>query len=355
MYENQTYEVILSRMIDRVAEKYPNLDRREGSIIFDTLASDAVEHAIMYTEMSNANKESFVPTASREYKFVGCGDVGIDTSLFEANAGTFKGEFNVEVEIGARVNCDLHNYVVTKYLGMNGEYYTYAMECETLGTAPNDLRGSLTFITNMPDGLSYAELTECLIEGENELTDEEINIVFKEHVNSDSDGGNVNQYKTWCAEYDGVGNYKIFPLWNGLNTVKVSILSASNRAASDELIAEFQEYLDPNTTGMGDGVAPIGAFVTVTTATEKPISVSAEITLKSGYDNTSSIDEALEQYFQSIAYEKLQVGYMNIGAEILNAECVDAVKNVTIGGGIADITLSDEEIPILGTTTWTVI
>lgn len=355
MYENQTYEVILNRMINRVAEKHPKLDRREGSIIFDTLASDAVEHAIMYTEMDNANKESFVPTASREYKFIGCADVGIDTSLFEANAGTFKGEFNVEVELGSRVNCDLHNYVVVEYLGMNGEYHTYAMECETLGTAPNDLRGSLTFITEIPDGLNYAELTECLIEGENELTDEEINIIFKEHVNSESDGGNVNQYKTWCAEYDGIGNYKILPLWDGPNTVKVSILSASNRAASDELIEKFQEYMDPNVTGMGDGVAPIGAFVTVTTATEIPIDIRARVTMKTGYNDTTAIDAALENYFKSMSYVKSQVAYMNIGAEILNVEGVEAVRDLVVNEDTYDVPLSDEEIPILGTTSWTVV
>ena len=355
MYENMTYEYILSRMIDRVMKKHPNLDRREGSIIFDACASAALECAIMYDEISNANSESFVPTASREYKYIGCKDVGMDISMFDAHAGVFKGEFNVEVEIGARVNCDLYNYTVTEFIGMNGDYYTYSMQCETTGTAPNDLRGSLIFITDIPNGLSYAELTECLIEGENETSDEDINTAFEEHVNSSDDDGNVNQYKKWCDEYDGIGNHKIFPLWNGMNTVKVSILSASNRKATDELVAEFQEYIDPNISGMGDGAAPIGAFVTVTTATEKPINVSATVTLKNGYSDTSVITKAIEEYFKTISYEKTVVAYMNVGAEILNADGVESVKDLTLNGGTADITLGDEEIPTVGTTNWAVI
>lgn len=63
-YESQTYEVILSRMIARVAAKYPNLDTREGALIFDALAPAALELAVMYTELDNALNESFVNTAS---------------------------------------------------------------------------------------------------------------------------------------------------------------------------------------------------------------------------------------------------------------------------------------------------
>ena len=349
-----TYEYILSRMIDRVMVKHPNLDRREGSIVFDACASAALELAIVYDEIANANRESFVPTATREYKIVGCRDVGMDVSMFEAHAGVFKGEFNVKVSIGARVNCDIYNYVVTEYIGMDGEHHAYKMECETIGSAPNNVRGSLTFITDMPEGLSYAELTDCLIEGENETSDEDINIAFEEHVNSSDDDGNVNQYKKWCDEYDGIGNAKIFPLWNGANTVKVSILSASNRRATQELVNSFQEFIDPNITGMGDGAAPIGAFVTVTTASEKTINVSATVTMKNGYSNTSVIDEALERYFQNISYEKAQVAYMNVGAEILNVDGVESISNLKLNGGTADITLGDEEIPVVGTTNWVV-
>jgi uncharacterized phage protein gp47/JayE len=171
-------------------------------------------------------------------------------------------------------------------------------------------------------------------------------------VNSTATDGNRNQYERWCDEYDGIGNSKVIPLWNGDNTVKVSILSVSNRAASSELIAEFQEYLDPGVTGMGDGKAPIGAFVTVSTATELPIDVTAKVTMKDGYTDTTSIDDALESYFAKIAYEKSVVAYMNIGAIILGVEGVDTLSDLTINGGTADINLSNEQIAVLGTTNW---
>lgn len=352
-YENMTYEVIIHRMMNRVTEQYPNLDTREGSIIFNALAPAAVELAIMYTELDNARKESFVDTASREYILVACEQMGMNVAQFEASAGVHKGEFNVEVPIGSRWNCDLYNYEVTEFIDLVGENYTYKLQCETTGTAPNKVTGELTPITNIPNDLTYAKLVECLIEGENETSDDDIRATYYDFVNSTATDGNKDQYKRWCDEYDGIGNAKIIPLWNGANTVKVSILSTSNRAASDELIAEFQNYLDPGVTGMGDGEAPIGAFVTVSTATEVPINVTATITMKDGYTDTTPIDTALTNYFAEIAYKKTTVAYMNVGAVILNVEGVDAIDNLSINGGTSNITIGNEKIAVLGTTNWT--
>ena len=66
-YESQTYEVILTRMMERVKESYPDLDTREGSLLYNALAPAALELAIAYTELDNIRSESFVNTASRTY------------------------------------------------------------------------------------------------------------------------------------------------------------------------------------------------------------------------------------------------------------------------------------------------
>ena len=354
-YESQTYEAILSRMISRVTTKYPNLDDREGSIVFDALAPAALELAIMYTELDNVRNESFVGTATREYILIGCEQMGMDISVFDASAGIHKGVFDLQVPIGSRWNCDLYNFVVTEYIGVEDEYHAYRMECETVGTAPNNQTGDLTPITDAPHNLTYAQIVECLIEGENETPDEAIRQAYFDYVNSIATDGNVNQYYVWCNEFDGIGNAKVIPLWNGSNTVKVSILNASNRKASDTLISEFQEFLDPNIEGMGNGVAPIGAFVTVTTATEIPIDISATVKMKDGFTDTSKINETLENYFAEIAYEKSNIAYMTVGAAILDAEGVDFITDLKIGGGTSDIMVGTEEIGVLGTTNWTVV
>lgn len=357
-YESMTYESILSQMLTAVSNSYPNLDTREGSIMFNALAPVAIELAIAYASLDNNLNESFVNTATREYIITACQQMGMDTSVFFASNGEHKAYFNVEVPIYSRWNHDLYNYTVTEYLGEENGYYAYRMFCETLGSEPNNTTGDLTAIDSIPTGLTYASLVECLIEGENETDDDDVRTAYYEFVNSSFTDGNVDQYKRWCDEYPsgGIGNHKIIPLWNGANTVKVSILSSSNRAASNELIEEFQNYLDPGITGMGDGEAPIGAFVTVSTATEIPIEISANITLKAGYTDTKLIDSALSSYFSSIAYVENEtiINYMAIGSAIINCECVKSVTNVLVNGDTSDITLGTEEIPIVGTTNWTV-
>ncbi len=351
MYEAQTHELILQRMMARVSSKF---DKREGSMIYDPSSAAAVELQNFYIELDIVLSEVFADTASREYLFLSCEQMGMNTSMFNASAGIHKGEFNTKVSIGSRWNCDIYNYQVAEYIGMENDYHYYKLLCEIDGVAPNTVVGDLTAITEIPNGLTHAKLVECLIEGEDETSDDEIRTAYYNYINSTSTDGNINQYTRWCNEYNGIGNSKIIPLWNGANTVKVSILSTSNRAASDELINEFQEYLDPNIEGMGNGVAPIGAFVTVSTATEVPINISATVTLKSGYTDTTPIANTLSEYFSEIAYEKSTVPYMTVGAIILGTECVESINNLTINGGTSDITLGEEEIPILGTTDWVV-
>lgn len=359
LYENMTYEYLLNRMIDRVLEKHPNLDTREGSIIFDALAPAAVELAIAYIELDNAINESFAETATREYLLRHCEQMGMDISVFDASAGVHKGVFNVEVELGSRWNCDLYNYEVIEYIGVEDEYHTYKLLCETDGTAPNNIVGDLTAISNIPNGLNYAVLTECLIEGENETPDEDIKQEYYDYVRDIQTDGNVAQYGQWCREFPGVGNYKVFPLWNGSNTVKVSILSASNEiidtTEKGNLVETFQEYLDPGTTGMGDGKAPIGAFVTVSTARENGVNIYLCAKLAEGYTDTSIIEDAIKNYFAEISYKKDRVSYISLGAAILKTEGVEFINQFLVNGSVDDIFLGDEEIPVLADCTIEVI
>ncbi|MDR0326297.1 MAG: baseplate J/gp47 family protein [Oscillospiraceae bacterium] len=67
MYGHITYEGILERMLSRVRETVPELDTREGSLIFTALAPAAVEMQLMYIEMDTVLNESFADTQSGPY------------------------------------------------------------------------------------------------------------------------------------------------------------------------------------------------------------------------------------------------------------------------------------------------
>ena len=87
-YENITYESILQRMLDRVPN---NMDKREGSIIYDALAPAAVELQLMYIEFDTILNETFADTAQRDYLVRRAAERGI--TPYEATNTILKGEY----------------------------------------------------------------------------------------------------------------------------------------------------------------------------------------------------------------------------------------------------------------------
>lgn len=359
MYEDRTFDFLMNRMTEQIEANYPQIDTREGSMIWDALSPTALELAIAYTELDNIRNETFIATASRDGKLKRCLEQGIDIDIFDATPGVFKGEFNVPVEIGSRWNLGLYNYKVIEYIDVNSNSrYEYQMRCETAGSEPNVYLGQLTPIDDPPQNLTYAQLTEILIYGEDEASAEEIEDYYVTYISRTASDGNVAQYELWCREYPGIGKFKIFPLWDGPNTVKVSILDTENDVASPTLVEEFQDYLDPGSTGMGDGVAPIGAIVTVVTATEVTINLEFDVYIADGYKQEEvrqTIEDAIAEYFVGLAYETTIVPYFGVASAIMNCAGVVNMQDLTMNGGTEDITIGEEELPVAGTITMNVV
>ena len=64
MYENLTYERIMSRVLANVPS---NVDKRQGSVIYDAVAPVCSEIAQIYGALDNCLNESFADTAQRDY------------------------------------------------------------------------------------------------------------------------------------------------------------------------------------------------------------------------------------------------------------------------------------------------
>lgn len=362
-FEEQVFTNIMDRLLARVIYEYPDIDTREGSFMYHALAPAALELEALYQELNVFYNDTFAATASRDGLIKRCSEIGLEVN--DASYAEFKGKFDVDIPLGTRFNNSYYTYAVTEEIGTETEndttYYTAVVTCETAGSAPNTILGDLTPIDYVAN-IGHAELVECLIEGEDEEDTEALRVRYFQKVNGLSVDGNVAQYEWWCENYDGIGAYKITPCWNGANTVKVSILNVSNEPASTTLIEEFQEYLDPDSSGMGDGVAPIGAKVTVTTATELPISVSFDAQLVDGYSYsealTTEIENTITEYLASIAYKKNTINYMSIGAEIMKLDFIEFIDNLTVNGSSGNITIPDGHVPVLASSNpvdWDVI
>jgi uncharacterized phage protein gp47/JayE len=350
MYESLTYEQILGRMLDRVPN---NIDKREGSVIYDALAPAAVEIKLMYIEFDDIMNESFADTASRDYLIRRCAERGIEPD--PATHAVLQGEFtpaNIDMT-GKRFNMPNApiNYVVTSQLSAG----VYQVQCETVGSEGNQYLGQIIPIDYV-DGLETAQLTDILIPAKDEQDTESLRQEYFESFNSKAFGGNEKDYLNKTNEIDGVGSTKVTPIWNGGGTVKLTILDAQYNRASTVLIDLVQNTIDPTGDGMGLGLAPIGHVVTVDTVNEVTVNIQTTVTLEDGVTwgmvQQQAID-AIQQYFlelrQSWANQaSLTVRVSQIETRLLGVTGILDVTNTKLNGSTANLALGTYDIPIFG-------
>ncbi len=349
MYESIKYEDILGRMLSQVPS---NMDKREGSIIYDALAPCAIEMMLMYIELDTVLKETFGDTASREYLIRRALERGIEPS--EATFAVLKGEFNMEVPIGSRFICDKIYYYVSEKI----EGFSYKVVCETSGRVGNSNFGAMTPVGNI-NGLEKAELTELLIPGEDEEDTENLRERYLNSFSKKAFGGNVTDYLEKTNSIAGVGGTKVTPFWQGGGTVKLTILNSEYDKASYELTKFVQEEMDPKGEGTGIGIAPIGHIVTVDTVSDVKIDVSTSITFQSGYvyeDIAESVESVIEEYLLELRKDWVNedntvVRISNIDVRIMNITGVIDIMGTKINGSESNFELGRYEIPVVGVIT----
>ena len=349
MYEEVTYEEILERMLERVPD---DMDKREGSLIYDALAPAAIELQIMYIELDVILKETFADNASREFLLRRASERGIVPK--EATYAILKGEFTpptLELESGARFSCEELNYAITEKISDGA----YRLQCETEGTVGNGIFGRLIPVNYLP-GLETADLTELLIPGEEEEDTEILRKRYFDSFHSQAFGGNKKDYMDKTHSIPGVGAVKVAPVWNGAGTVKLTILDAGFRKADRALIEKVQQAIDPLQDGGGDGLAPIGHVVTVDTPREFPVTVAVQALYDTGYsfeELHSQMAQAVENYLGSLreqweGQESLAIRQAQIEARLLSIEGIIDLSLVTLNGKTENIILGAAEIPVSG-------
>lgn len=222
------------------------------------------------------------------------------------------------------------------------------------GTEGNVPSGAVTRIPVTIPGITGCYNENEISGGYDAENDEDLLGRYYERIQMPATSGNVYHYRRWALEVAGVGDAKIFPLWNGNNTVKTVIIDQYRLPASEELVKEVQEYIDPGITGTGEGQAPIGAFCTVAAAEPMEINVALDLILLPGYkihDIKYTIEQELKNYLAGIAFKKSYLSYAVVGARILNVDGVQDYKNLTLNGAAQNIECGEYEVMILGSVT----
>ncbi len=332
MFEEMTYEAILNDMLSRVTN---DVDKREGSVIYDALAPCAYQLAQNYFNLNNFIDLVSGDTAVGVYLDRVVADYGITRK--KATKAVRKVITNGPLTIETRWRLNDSTYTITEFIRTN----EYKAICEQYGEIGNQYTGVLQNIDNVVGVV--ATLGDIITAGQDEESDDNLRARYFTRVKLPSASGNKNHYLQWAMEVTGVGDAKVFPLWNGPGTVKLVILDSDKQPVTSELTQETMEYIET--------VRPVGAEITVVSGTAKAIHISAVVVLAPGYSLqsvTTSFMEVIVAYFQSIAFSQTYISYAKIGTILLDTEGVTDYSGLKINNTSSNISLTDEEIPSLG-------
>lgn len=188
------------------------------------------------------------------------------------------------------------------------------------------------------------------VDGYDAEDDDSLRERYYEALREPATSGNVAHYRRWAREVEGVGDCKVYPLWQGDNTVQVVIVDDNGIVPNVETVKRCQDYIDPDSAGTGLGEAPIGAYCTVTAAAGLNIDVIATIIL----DNTvqadiikANVENAIKKYLASVALNTEYVSTAKIGNIIIGTEGVSDYYGLQVNGSTDRVPVPDKNVAVL--------
>ena len=242
---------------------------------------------------------------------------------------------------------DPQSFLTTESGTISGGTITLAVAAEEPGAAGNVASGAVELVLSPVEGISSVTNASAITGGSDIESDDAYRERIKLAWSAAQGSGSVADYERWSLGYPGIGYVRVTPLWNGPGTVRVVVTDVENNPVSDVVEDALQDLLDPydaetltngiqsspttldvdDTTGFavsgmiyvgdqlaqytgktattftgvtgltgsiaddaqvvqhgsGNGLAPVGAIVTVDTATTVTVDVAVTLTLDDGY------------------------------------------------------------------------
>lgn len=372
-FSGYTAKSIERAMLSQVPD---NIDTREGSIIQTAVGPVAWYLEGTYMLLKQMQDNAYADSAVGQFLDLIVLERGLRRKV--ATSAVRKGIFDAEVESGSRFKtingADSVIFVTGKLLSSTEHSYIYAMTCQTSGAIGNHYTGNLLPVTAIPN-LTLAVIGEIITAGTEEETDEALRKRYFETFQTTAFGGNIQSYRNEILSIPGVGAVQVYPVWNGGGTVLCSILDDKWMPALPAMIEQVQNKICPSENGEttpsanGYGVAPIGAAVTVTTATPLELDISCDIAFISGVSDGEKIyqheiKQKIQEYLDSIkeswgnplkGYKvdySITVYISRIIYSILSIPQISNVARVRINGSEDDLPLIEtaklQQIPVLG-------
>lgn len=399
MYEAQTYESILARMLQKALSINSSLDTREGSLVWYGDAPAAVELQNLYIALDTVLNETFADTATRPYLILRAAERGLSPQ--PASPAILQMAITpttLFLPLNTRFSIGELNYYVSADRGSGN----YELTCETAGEAGNNYTGTVIPIEYV-DGLETCKITSVLVPGEDEEDTELFRQRYLNSLNAQAFGGNQIDYIEKVNAIPGVGGVKVYRAWNGNlkpanmippkeaeawieglsgvpepvklwldtvyaaaknnmftvgGTVKLVVINSTFTVPSPTLVEQVQTAVDPlQNAGEGVGIAPIGHVVRVEGVQEETVDLGFALYYQRGWsweDVSGYVTEAINGYFLELAQswadqdEALVVRISQIESRLLGITGILDIANTTINEKAANHTLALDHIPVLG-------
>ena len=368
--EAQNYDYWLNLMLDNVTN---DIDKREGSIIYDAVAPAAMVSAQQSLSLANIIRETYIKTAQGE--FLDYRAIEHGTSRYEATNTEVKAKFNdddgnpVNVEVGDRFANIAESPIFYTVIKANDDG-TAEMQAEESGTSANSYIGQVLPVTPN-DNLAWAEITEVTIPARDEENDEHLRARLLNTNSWVAYGGNVADYLDMTSKISDVGATQVYPVWNGAGTVKLVILNNDLMPASQTLIKKVKEEIDPeDNETQGYGLAPIDHQVTVVAPETFEVNITMNVTIAENANIDTirtNIKASLEELFKSLRKDwstidsvtgrgyKLTVYRSKILSRVMTLEGVTNATMPQLNGKDEDLQLvftnTTSQLPVLGEVT----
>lgn len=406
MYEAQTYESILARMLQKALSINSNLDTREGSLVWYGDAPAAVELQNLYIALDTVLNETFADTATRPYLILRAAERGLSPQ--PASPAILQMAITpttLFLPLNTRFSIGELNYYVSADRGSGN----YELTCETAGEAGNNYTGTVIPIEYV-DGLETCKITSVLVPGEDEEDTELFRQRYLNSLNAQAFGGNQIDYIEKVNAIPGVGGVKVYRAWNGDlkpanmippkeaeawieglsgvpepvklwldtvyaaaknnmftvgGTVKLVVINSTFTVPSPTLVEQVQTAVDPlQNAGEGVGIAPIGHVVRVEGVQEETVDLGFALYYQRGWsweDVSGYVTEAINGYFLELAEswadqtEPLVVRISQIESRLLGISGILDIANTKINDEASNFTLELDHIPVLGSISPSVI
>lgn len=351
MFENFTEEYFIDQA--RALGQTLGVDTRQGSIYMDAATGHCLRASKFYDDLRTTFDMLFVDTCTGEVldQKVGERNFTRKEAISSYYKVSFAGTKSTDL-IGERFMTSGYYFIL---VGYDGGIY---LKSEKSGLVTNSLLPgqNLIPVKNIM-GLKSATLGELYLAGAEKESDTSLRKRYQELITKVSENGNRQQFKTWCESFEGVGRAIIYPLPYGANTVKGIIITPEGIAPTQALIDGIQEYIDPKSEGLGEGVAPIGCIFYAESVVETEVNISFVAELAKGYSLVTVKESAianLAKHFKDIALNSVDenansvIQYVKIVSILANTVGIMDFTELYLNGSSENILVGKDNVAVLG-------